>query len=714
MHLDKKLFLFLFVFFCSFAFVSAAYSTSKFGNVNISGTLVVNKSINTTNGDICITGGNCLSGITVVASNTSNVAWENITSFPDSCAEGTFVTGVGGALTCSPVSSDSAYQWLQNFSSTNYVNITDNVDYSKNTTGEITYNIWINPDTFNFPGTGQGYVNYFSKTYYNSSDDDHFEMLFRMYNNSAVDSGSRSRRLSCYVFAQNTSLGVGSYYQNAADTNISAGNWINVGCVVNGTATKIYVNGILRDTDTYSTTIQPVHTIAPLQIGAQPDNGVPNNYFSGKIDELRIYNRSLSGSEMLELYNSGRVVNDSLVPTGLVFWLPMNETSGSPADASPKQHTGINNQGATWGFDGSASSIDWTTIANYPLSCPANSYVSQLGDSLTCVSLFNLSINNLTISNTNIGGLNQSINIRATGNSSTSTSTGGTIFIDNTQNSGAAIILYSNQGANAAGRLMNIRADNSAFDQSAFNVNYAGTVDALTVSRTGNASTGEAADFASTNANYSSVGISGYEFDHGTLKITHNYPGVDDSDAAALSMNINGNATKAQGLYIYSDGNTTGNLLSLNNNGSRWLYIDYMGRVVSINSANFANITNQGNLTQNGNISFLSAGLYGVRNVRSIDSIASNSMFFRSSGTLGQWFFQNPSGGTIFSILNSSVTTGANVNLTVGGNLTVRGKITSDNSSAWASQVVCYDTGGTLGHCTSVVGVGGACTCVTN
>jgi len=36
------------------------------------------------------------------------------------------------------------------------------------------------------------------------------------------------------------------------------------------------------------------------------------------------------------------------------------------------------------------------------------------------------------------------------------------------------------------------------------------------------------------------------------------------------------------------------------------------------------------------------------------------------------------------------------------------------NAAAYSGQAMCYATGGQIGHCTSVVGVGGACTCVAN
>ncbi len=52
--------------------------------------------------------------------------------------------------------------------------------------------------------------------------------------------------------------------------------------------------------------------------------------------------------------------------------------------------------------------------------------------------------------------------------------------------------------------------------------------------------------------------------------------------------------------------------------------------------------------------------------------------------------------------------------LSVQGATMLNGAITQTSASAQAGQAMCYATGGTFGHCTSIVGAGGACTCVAN
>ena len=44
----------------------------------------------------------------------------------------------------------------------------------------------------------------------------------------------------------------------------------------------------------------------PLLLGRDTENGAPNFFFQGRIDEAAIYNRSLNGVEIASIYNAGR------------------------------------------------------------------------------------------------------------------------------------------------------------------------------------------------------------------------------------------------------------------------------------------------------------------------------------------------------------------------------------------------------------------------
>jgi len=76
----------------------------------------------------------------------------------------------------------------------------------------------------------------------------------------------------------------------------NAGNWVNLTCYNNGTQTKNYINGVLDKT--YSETL--FNTTGPFNM-AQYSSGLGTGY-TGKFDEVRVYARALSDSEIMALY----------------------------------------------------------------------------------------------------------------------------------------------------------------------------------------------------------------------------------------------------------------------------------------------------------------------------------------------------------------------------------------------------------------------------
>lgn len=173
-----------------------------------------------------------------------------------------------------------------------YIEVPDNSKLSPSTYGsKITISFWMKPTTFNFKGESQGYAYILGKGQSNNH-----EFAFRIYNSTAFDGVSRSKRNSFYAFNLNGGLGAGSYYQD----NLKENEWVFVTGVIDGTNTKIYKNGVLRDTDTLSGyDIHMGDGTAPLRIGTRDFN----SYFSGSIDEVRVYNRALTDAEISQIYN---------------------------------------------------------------------------------------------------------------------------------------------------------------------------------------------------------------------------------------------------------------------------------------------------------------------------------------------------------------------------------------------------------------------------
>ena len=94
-------------------------------------------------------------------------------------------------------------------------------------------------------------------------------------------------------------------------TVIQTGVWYHVVGTYDGTNVKIYVNGSLENSATYSAT--PGTTNQPLVIGRWYGNY--NDYYTdGKIDQVRIFNKAISATEVTALYNEIQCANTITAP----------------------------------------------------------------------------------------------------------------------------------------------------------------------------------------------------------------------------------------------------------------------------------------------------------------------------------------------------------------------------------------------------------------
>lgn len=179
-----------------------------------------------------------------------------------------------------------------------YVEVADNDSLSVTTTGKLTMEAWIRPDTLQFLSEeGSGYVHWMGKGVAGQH-----EYLARMY--SYINDESRPNRISGYAFNSTGGLGVGSYFQDA----LTAGQWIHYVFVINTADTsvtypmgytKIYKNGSQRDQDNLATLgIVPTNGNAPLRIGTRDFD----SYFEGAIAKVAIYDYELSPFQVLEHY----------------------------------------------------------------------------------------------------------------------------------------------------------------------------------------------------------------------------------------------------------------------------------------------------------------------------------------------------------------------------------------------------------------------------
>ncbi len=193
---------------------------------------------------------------------------------------------------------------------------------------------------------------------------------------------------------------INSAYQKAGFnlSEISAGTWYHIVGTFDGTDSKIYLNGALKDTVTAAGTISNPSNVKPL-IGANPGTGdnVDGDYFDGKIDEVQIFSSALTADQIKQLYNQGQSAVFGAVSTAsssaemfssarsycppgdtdtcnppIAEWKFDENTGQSTYDTSGNEKNGtltVNNSGRmpTWSHGKFGSSIDLgaTSFSDY-------------------------------------------------------------------------------------------------------------------------------------------------------------------------------------------------------------------------------------------------------------------------------------------------------------------------------------------------------------
>lgn len=149
---------------------------------------------------------------------------------------------------------------------------------SLNITGQITVSAWIYPRSFG----GANLARIIDK-----SDTDGYLLLL---NNTT---GSKA------LYFLYGSSPVGVTYDNAITLN----TWQHVLCTLSGLSVNCYLNGVSLGSYQFGSAPSSGSN-ASLGIGGKSSDNT--RQFDGYIDEVRIYNRALSASEVLQLYNSSK------------------------------------------------------------------------------------------------------------------------------------------------------------------------------------------------------------------------------------------------------------------------------------------------------------------------------------------------------------------------------------------------------------------------
>jgi hypothetical protein len=90
-----------------------------------------------------------------------------------------------------------------------------------------------------------------------------------------------------------TQLNMGGELNAWSTTQLPLNTWSHIAGTWDGTTLKMWVNGALAGTTTVAGTL--TNSTGVLHIGG---NAIWNEWFAGRIDEVRVYNRALSQAEL--------------------------------------------------------------------------------------------------------------------------------------------------------------------------------------------------------------------------------------------------------------------------------------------------------------------------------------------------------------------------------------------------------------------------------
>jgi PKD repeat protein len=129
----------------------------------------------------------------------------------------------------------------------------------------------------------------------------------------------------------NTTLRIGSYdRQLTAGSHLPTNTWAHLAATYNGSRQRLFVNGVQVGSRSQTGNLDV--TANPVRIGGS--TVWPNQYFQGLIDEVRVYNRALTRTEIAAVAEQPVVKETSACSTSCSLW---DETAvpSIPANSDP-------------------------------------------------------------------------------------------------------------------------------------------------------------------------------------------------------------------------------------------------------------------------------------------------------------------------------------------------------------------------------------------
>lgn len=170
---------------------------------------------------------------------------------------------------------------------TQYLEVPSAPEFSIPPGGALTIEVWMRPDTLEFPSAQGGYVHWAGK-----GERGRHEYVLRMY--SKTNEANRPNRISGYVYNPQGGAGSGCFFED----KVRAREWVHVAVVISMERApgevRIFKNGELRGANPLSQyNVVPRAGDAPLRIGTRD----LVSFFKGAIGKFALYNRALSAAD---------------------------------------------------------------------------------------------------------------------------------------------------------------------------------------------------------------------------------------------------------------------------------------------------------------------------------------------------------------------------------------------------------------------------------
>lgn len=97
-------------------------------------------------------------------------------------------------------------------------------------------------------------------------------------------------------------LSDGTFAELSSTTDVKDGEWHHIVGLRSGSTGRLYINGVEEDTNTVTT--GEINPSASFEIGRHSGG---TEYFSGQLDDIRVYKYALTAEQVQILYGSGTV-----------------------------------------------------------------------------------------------------------------------------------------------------------------------------------------------------------------------------------------------------------------------------------------------------------------------------------------------------------------------------------------------------------------------